>query len=325
MKMRRAKSMWLLTSVYNIVRASLTLLRFYHGRAPSYAHRDHHRKQHPRRCRDLSERLRTHAQQPKSAGWAEQIGNNGATAAQLATVLANSPEGIARISILYQQVLGRSSTGISSSEIANAEAYLAKDTTNGLANLRTSMASSAEAQADIRAVYQDVLGRAASSSEMSTAESALANGATLADLYGSAAASPELKANLAAAYTSAFGTAPSAAVVTYLQQQIVSGAGFMQLTTALASLAGSSGGTGTIITPQITSAIQDAAGAGYRGHQRHRPAGRLHLSNCFVPGPKHHPALRRRHRGCQRQVERDQRTRFRRPSQELKSRMAPTP
>ncbi len=193
----------------------------------------------------------------ESAGWAEQIGNNGATAAQLATVLAKSPEGAARVSALYQQVLGRGSTGISSSEIAAAEAYLGGDTANGLANLRTSMASSAEAQADIKAVYQTVLGRVASSGEVSNAETALADGATLASLYSSAEASPELKANLNAAYTSTFGTAPSAAVVTYLQQQIVGGAGFSQLATALSSLAGG------IIAPQITSAAQDPAGAGY--------------------------------------------------------------
>ena len=75
----------------------------------------------------------------ESSGWATQL-DSGATAAQLASVLANSPEGAANINNLYQQVLGRSSTGVSSSEIASGQAYLAQDTTNGLASLRTSMA-----------------------------------------------------------------------------------------------------------------------------------------------------------------------------------------
>ena len=209
----------------------------------------------------------------ESAGWAEQIGDNGVTTAQLATVLADSPEGAARVSALYEQVLGRSGTGVSSSEIASGQAYLAKDAPNGLASLRASMASSAEAQADIKADYQTVLGRAASSAEISTAENALANGATLADLYSSATVSPELTADLTSVYEGAFGTAPSAAVVTFLRQQISGGAAYLQLTTALNNEGNAINGSGGVIistggasapvTAQIISATQDAAGVGY--------------------------------------------------------------
>ena len=209
----------------------------------------------------------------ESAGWAEQIGDNGVTVAQLATVLADSPEGAARVSALYEQVLGRSSTGVSSSEIASGQAYLAQDEPNGLASLRASMASSAEAQAAIRTVYQNVLGRAASSTEVSTAENALANGATLADLYSSAAVSPELTVDLTSVYEGAFGTAPSAAALTFLRQQISGGAAYLQLTTALNNEGNAINGTGGVgisaggasapVSPHIASAAQDTAGAGY--------------------------------------------------------------
>ena len=153
----------------------------------------------------------------ESSGWATQL-DSGSTAAQLARALADSPEGAANVSALYQQILGRGLTSVSSSEIASGQAYLAQDKTNGLAGLRASMASSAEAQADIKAVYQNVLGRAASGGEVTSAEAALTNGATLAQFYTSAAAAPELTANLTQVYTGGFGTAPSAAVLALLRQ-----------------------------------------------------------------------------------------------------------
>ena len=172
----------------------------------------------------------------ESSGWATQL-DSGSTAAQLARALADSPEGAANVSALYQQILGRGLTSVSSSEIASGQAYLAQDKTNGLAGLRASMASSAEAQADIKAVYQNVLGRAASGGEVTSAEAALTNGATLAQFYTSAAAAPELAANLTAAYKGTFGTAPSASALSFLRQQIVSGATFSNVGSALSSQA----------------------------------------------------------------------------------------
>lgn len=199
----------------------------------------------------------------ESTGWANQL-DGGATSAQLASVLANSPEGAALVSGFYQQILGRSSAAVSASEVAGGQAYLAQGSANGAANLRHSIAFSAEAQADIKAVYQTVLGRAASAAEVTASETALANGATLAQLYSSAASSAELTTNLTAAYQTAFGAAPPSAVVTFLQQQIAGGAAFSQLAAALTSLAGGSGGgTGTPVAAQITSATQDPAGTGY--------------------------------------------------------------
>lgn len=197
----------------------------------------------------------------ESSTWATQI-DSGAMTAQLASVLAASPEGAANISALYQQILGRGLNSVSSSEIASGEAYLAQDKANGLAGLRTSIASSAEAQADIKAVYQSVLGRTASSGEITSAETALANGATLAQLYTSATASPELTTNLTAAYRAAFGTAPSTTVVTYLHQQIVKGAVFSQLATALTSLAAGSSGPSIPDTFNPAESMVASASAG---------------------------------------------------------------
>ncbi|MBV9748527.1 MAG: DUF4214 domain-containing protein [Acetobacteraceae bacterium] len=180
----------------------------------------------------------------ESTAWASQL-DSGATAVQLAAALAGSAEGAANVSALYQQILGRGLNSVSSSEIAAGQAYLAQDRANGLASLRASMADSAEAQADIKAIYQNVLGRAASSTEVTNAVTALTNGATLAQIVTSAEASPELAANLTRAYESALHTAtpPTASVLTFLREQIVSGDTFSNLTAALDSQAGSAGGT----------------------------------------------------------------------------------
>ena len=148
------------------------------------------------------------------------------------------------MSALYQQILGRGLNSVSTSEIAAGQAYLAQDKTNGLAGLRASMAGSAEAQADIKAVYQNVLGRAASSTEVTNAVTALTNGATLAQVVTSAEASPELAANLTRLYESAVhsAVAPTASVLTFLREQIVSGDTFANLTVALNGQAASASG-----------------------------------------------------------------------------------
>ncbi len=195
----------------------------------------------------------------ESSAWATQL-DSGATATQLAAVLAASPEGAAEVSALYQQILGRGLNSVSSSEIAAGQAYLAQDRTNGLASLRGSIASSAEAQAAIRTVYQAVLGRVASVTEISNAETALANGATLAQLYTSAEASPELTANLTRAYQSDVHAAPSASVLAFLRQQIDSGATFANLTGALTGHAGSSTSVADTFNPAET--LLAASGAG---------------------------------------------------------------
>ncbi len=181
----------------------------------------------------------------ESTAWAFQL-DSGAAAVQLAAVLAGSAEGAANVSALYQQILGRGLNSVSSSEIAAGQAYLAQNKANGLASLRASMANSAEAQADIKAIYQNVLGRAASSTEVTNAVTALTNGATLAQIVTSAEASPELAANLTHMYESALHTttAPTASVLTFLREQIVSGDTFANLTVALdRQVAGASGTT----------------------------------------------------------------------------------
>lgn len=124
--------------------------------------------------------------------------------ANLQTWIAASPEAVNDIQTVYQQVLRRSGGRDEVAPYLNALAT-GQSLAQVLGQVRSTLATSAEAQADIQDVYEQVLGRDTVGTEMTDRETELINNQTLAGMRLALAKTPTGQADIQDIYEEVLG------------------------------------------------------------------------------------------------------------------------
>ena len=128
-----------------------------------------------------------------------------------------------------------------------------------LADVRASLAHSAEAQNDLQLIYQQVLGRDADSGGLAAYQNALAGGASLAGVRSGVAQSAEAQSDLARLFGGTLGRNPDAAELAGAATRLARGAALPDLQNDL-SASGSAGGFTAIAAGNGQAALSAAGG-----------------------------------------------------------------
>lgn len=158
----------------------------------------------------------------------------GLALSDLRAPLAYSNEAVGRLQTDYQQIPGRD---VSQNELATWQGRLASGDRT-LALVHYDIAHSAEAQADIGALYQQVLGRAADAPGLQGDEEALSSGQTLAQIRASMAHSAEAVGDVSAAYQTALKQGANANAEAYWQTYLAQGGAFSDVGATVSTIAG---------------------------------------------------------------------------------------
>ena len=190
------------------------------------------------------------------ANWQAALGA-GQTTGDLRAWLAHSDVAAAQIQGFYQQALGRDA---SAGELASWQSALAagQPGSASLAEVRTAIAGSGEAQTALSGLFQDVLGRAATRTDLAFWTGQLAQGQSLAAVRQAFAHSTDAAAQVQAFYQQLFGTDASATDLANCQAALAAGQSLAQQQAALRPQFA----TGAYETGRIAGLFAAMAGAG---------------------------------------------------------------